>query len=88
MRRHFRISPGHVSRLFRVFFGTTFQERGTSFRIEKAKEMMKSRREPLYVVAKECGFKNQVRFTEAFRRLEEMPPREYMQTLDANIRNG
>ncbi len=86
--RHFSISPGHVSRLFREFFGTTFQDRRSYFRIEKAKEMMKSMREPLYVVAKKCGFKNQVRFTEAFRRLEEMPPRKYMQDMGVNGRNA
>lgn len=86
--RHFSISPAHVSRLFRDFFGTTFQDRRSYFRVEKAKEMMKTRREPLYVIAEKCGFKNQVRFTETFRRLEEMPPRKYRQNLDANGRNA
>ena len=85
---HFSISPAHVSRLFRDFFGTTFQDRRSYFRIEKAKEMMRTRREPLYVIAEKCGFKNQVRFTEAFRRLEEMPPRKYRKRLDANGRNA
>lgn len=84
--RHFNISPGHVSRLFCDLFGMTFQRRRTYFRIEMAKKMMASRREPLYVVAQKCGFKNQVRFTEAFRRLEDMPPREYQKTLYANAR--
>ena len=86
--RHFSISPAHVSRLFRDFFGTTFQDRRSYFRVEKAKEMMKTRREPLYVIAEKCGFKNQVRFTETFRRLEEMPPRKYRKNLDANGRNA
>ncbi len=85
--RHFNVSPSHVSRLFRDFFEMTFQDRRSYFRIEKAKEMMETRREPLYVIAEKCGFKNQVRFTEAFRRLEEMPPRKYRQSLDANGRN-
>ncbi len=84
--RHFSISPAHVSRMFRDFFGMTFQDRRSRFRIEMAKEMMKSRREPLYVIAEKCGFKNQVRFTETFRRVEKMPPREYMRNLDANDR--
>lgn len=85
--RHFNISPGHVSRLFRDLFGTTFQERRTYFRIEKAKKMMETRREPFYVIAKKCGFKNQVRFTEAFRRLEEMPPRTFRKTRVADLPN-
>lgn len=86
--RHFNISPGHVSRLFRDLFGTTFQARRTYFRIEKAKKMMETRREPFYVIAKKCGFKNQVRFTEAFRRLEEMPPRTFRKIREANLPNG
>ena len=86
--RHFRISPGYVSRLFRGFYRTTYQRRRTFFRVEKAKKLMKSGRLPLYAVAAKCGFRTQSRLTEAFRMQEGIPPKTYQKAMASNDRNG
>lgn len=86
--RHFRISPGYVTRLFREFFKTTFRRRRAYHRVERAKKLMSSGRVPLYAIAAQCGFKTQSRFTETFRRLEGIPPRTYQETMASDWRNG
>ena len=86
--RHFRISPGYVTRLFREFFKTTFRRRRAYHRVEKAKKLMRSGHEPLYAIAAQCGFKTQSRLTEAFRLLEGIPPRTYQETMASDYRNG
>ena len=86
--RHFRISSGYVTRLFREFFKTTFRRRRAYHRVEKAKKLMRSGRVPLYAIAAQCGFKTQSRLTEAFRLLEGIPPRTYQETMASDCRNG
>ena len=74
---HFNISAAHVSRLFRDSVGASFPSRLRYHRIERAKQMLLNTREPLFVIAEQCGFKRQSRFSEAFRRQEGVTPREY-----------
>ena len=40
--RHFHISPSHVSKVFHDGLGTSFRERLCYYRIERAKQMLKS----------------------------------------------
>lgn len=82
----FRISPSHVSKLFRDFYETTFRRRRAYFRVEKAKKLIESGRVPLNTVAVKCGFKTQSRLTEAFNRQEGIPPKTYQKTLASNDR--
>lgn len=74
---HFNVSAAHVSRLFRDCVGTSFPNRLRYHRIERAKRMLTFTRDPLFVIAEQCGFKRPSRFSEAFRRQEGITPREY-----------
>lgn len=79
--KQFNVSAAHVSRIFRDFLGTSFWNRLRYHRIERAKRMLKSTRDPLFVIAERCGFKRPSRFSEAFRRQEGITPREYRKDL-------
>lgn len=74
---HFNVSAAHLSRLFRDCVGTSFPSRLRYHRIERAKLLLTFTRAPLSVIAEQCGFKRQSRFSEAFRRQEGITPREY-----------
>ena len=73
----FDLSPTYVSRLFRDRLGTTFRDCLRYHRIEEAKRMLRFTGDLMYVIAAHCGFKNQSRFSETFRRHEGMTPGEF-----------
>jgi len=75
----FSISLGYGCRLFSEHIGITFRKRLAYYRIEYAKELLEKTDLSMYLIAEQCGFKNQRRFTEVFHRLEKMPPRRYRQ---------
>ena len=75
--RHFRISVGYASRLFQGQMGTTFRQRLNYYRIEKAKHLLTSTDLTMYQIAERCGFKNQRRFSETFRRQVGISPKKY-----------
>ena len=77
--RHFRISAGYASRLFQGQVGTTFRRRLSYYRIEKAKHLLASTDMTMYQIAERCGFKNQRRFSETFRRQVGTSPKKYRQ---------
>jgi YesN/AraC family two-component response regulator len=74
---HFRISPRYASRLFHDHIGASFLERLAHHRAERARGLIASTDAPLYLIAEQCGFANARRFSEAFHRMEGMPPRKY-----------
>ncbi len=74
----FCISEGYVCRQFREGFGTTFRARLNRHRIDEAKRLIaNSTPLPMKSVAQLCGYRNQRRFCEAFRRLEGLTPTNY-----------
>ena len=75
--RQFNISPGYVSRLYRRYVGTSFRSRLLQVRIRRAKRLIERTDDPFYLVAERCGFRSSGRLTEAFRRVEGMPPKSY-----------
>ncbi len=75
--RHFNFSSAYVSRQFRDRLGTSFRNRLRYYRIEKAKFMLRFTGDRMYVIAAQCGFKNQSRFSEAFRRHEGLTPGQF-----------
>ena len=78
--RHFRISERYVCRLFQEHGGASFRQRLIHYRVERAKQLLASTDLPMSGVAEQCGFKNQRRFTETFRRQEGTTPRKYRET--------
>ena len=75
--RRFNISPGYASRLYRRYVGTSFRSRLLEVRVRRAKQLIERTDDPLYLVAERCGFRSSGRLTEAFRRVEGMPPKSY-----------
>ena len=76
---HFRISARYASRLFRDYIGASFRERRVYHRLQKARQMLETTDDPLYMIAEQCGFRNPRRFSEVFHKQEEMTPREFRQ---------
>ena len=79
--QHFRISERYVCRLFQEHGRATFRQRLSYYRVERAKDLLASTDLSMYQIAERCGFKNQRRFTEAFRRQEGTSPRKYRENL-------
>jgi two-component system response regulator YesN len=77
--RYFSISRGYATRLFQRHIGTTFTQQLTYYRIEKAKDLLESTDDPMYLIAAQCGFKNSRRLAETFRKLEGISPVKYRQ---------
>ncbi len=73
----FRISSSYVTRLFREHVGMSFRKRLNLHRIRKAKDLLKTTDQTVDCIAKDCGFKNHTRLTEAFYRFEGMPPGQF-----------
>ena len=78
---HFHISERYVCRLFQEYSGSSFRQRLSYHRIEQAKHLLAARDQPMSQVAEQCGFKNQRRFNEVFRRQEGTTPRKYRDRL-------
>lgn len=77
MYTHFRISKSYACRLFQKYIDSTFRQRLSYHRVQRAKHLIESTNYLLYHIAEMSGFKNQQKLTEAFRRWEDMPPRKY-----------
>jgi len=77
----FGISERYVCRQFRDGFETTFRARLNRHRIDAAKRFIESSNASMSRVAESCGYRNQRRFCEAFRRLEGVTPRSYRYSL-------
>ena len=58
---------------------TSFRRRVRFCRVAKAKELLKEPDARINIVAQECGFGDYRRLDEAFRVLEGMSPRQYVQ---------
>lgn len=78
--KHFSISPSYVFQLLQQHIGISFRKRLAYYRVQKAKILIESTDQPLYLIAEQCGFKNQGRLTEAFNRIEGIAPRRYRET--------
>jgi two-component system response regulator YesN len=73
----FRISPGHVCRIFKEHLGMSFTKCLNTDRIKEAKRLLKQTRCPAYVVAQKVGFRNRDYFFKVFKRIEGSTPDTY-----------
>ena len=85
LARDFRISSRYVSKLLNEKVGMSYRTRLTYFRVQRAKEMIESTDEPLYVVAEKCGFKSYRILTAAFRRFVGEPPGRYRKKVSPGL---
>lgn len=76
LREKFHISKSYACRQFRLM-GTSFTDALAKARIDRARHLMDTTGDPLYVIAEVCGFKNAQRLCEVFSRLEGCAPSQY-----------
>jgi AraC-like DNA-binding protein len=74
---HFRVSPNHVSRLFKREGLIAFNEYVTYVRINRAKYLLKHYHQSVDEVASACGFSEASYFCRVFRRITKLTPSSY-----------
>lgn len=79
----FGISQAYLSRLFRKYDTMSFSQRMTVFRMEKAQELMKNKKD-LFIkdVAAMVGYEDQFYFSRIFRSVIGVSPTEYLKGHD------
>lgn len=74
-------SPFHFSRLFKARFASTPHAYIVRRRLDRAVQMLRSRRASITDVALACGFSSQQQFTTTFARAFGAPPGRWRQTV-------
>jgi AraC-like DNA-binding protein len=74
---HFRLSPNHVSRLFRSEGFMRFTDYLTWVRLDRAKYMLRHHDKTLSEVAQSCGFSDIGYFCRVFKRKTKLTPTAY-----------
>lgn len=75
-----RLSAGHFGRAFKDSFGETPHAYVMQRRVERAKRLMLSTREPLSQIAIACGFADQAHFSNLFRKQVGATPNAWRRT--------
>ena len=74
---HVGISERNLQRLFRKAIGMSIQQFIIHSRVHTAAHHLTRTRRPLAEIALDCGFSDQSAFTNTFRRITGLAPREY-----------
>jgi len=83
-----KVSPSHLTVLFRAELDMTTQQYLTYARILKAKTLLGESRERIGTVAHWVGFRNLSSFTTAFKRLEGMTPMQHRKLVGYRKKGG
>ncbi|MET0337275.1 MAG: AraC family transcriptional regulator [Caulobacter sp.] len=75
-----RLSTGHFGRAFKDSFGETPHAYVMHRRVQRAKRLMLSSREPLSQIAIACGFADQAHFSNLFRKQVGATPNAWRRT--------
>ncbi|TMV45025.1 helix-turn-helix domain-containing protein [Paenibacillus mesophilus] len=71
------LSPSYYSVLFKKYSGYTPLEYMNKVRLDTAKQMLRSTREPISKIAREVGFQDPLYFTRLFAREVGISPRQF-----------
>ncbi len=74
------LSGSHFQRLYKKYFGVPFTEELISFRMDRAKYLLKNTSMPVQRIAEECGYTNSAHFMRQFRERENMSAGQYRKT--------
>jgi AraC-like DNA-binding protein len=74
---HVSISKRHLQRLFHQAIGMSIQQFIIHSRVHAAAQLLTRSQRPLAEIALDCGFNDQSAFTNTFRKVIGMAPREY-----------
>lgn len=76
----FRVSPNHVSRLFKNEGLVSFNDYVNYVRINRAKYLLKNHRQTLDEIAAACGFAEASYFCRVFKKITKSTPSHYRQS--------
>ena len=76
-----KISSSHLSRILSSDTQQSFHDLLNSYRVEKAKELLKEPQNNIATVAHHCGFLYQNHFTQVFKKHTGMTPKEYVKSV-------
>jgi two-component system sensor histidine kinase YesM len=76
-----RVHPVYLCRLFNHELGTTFKEKLTCIRIEKAKELLRDPGARVYEISLAVGYLKPRYFSDLFKKVTGMTPLEYRETI-------
>lgn len=71
----------YISKLFKDIVGVTIQDYLISFRINKAKEMMKDRQLSIGDISRSVGYDNPLIFSKIFKKVNGMAPSKYRDSI-------
>ena len=71
----------YISKLFKDIVGVTTQDYLISFRINKAKEMMKDRQLSIGDISRSVGYDNPLIFSKTFKKINGLPPSKYRNSI-------
>ncbi len=71
------LSGSHFQRLYKKHFGVSFTEELISFRMDRAKYLLKNTSMPVQRIAEECGYTNSAHFMRQFKEREGMSAGQY-----------
>ena len=72
-----KLNRSYFSKLFREAVGCAPQEFIIRLRLTKAAEQMRMTNETIGDIARQCGYPNQLHFSQAFKKRYGLPPREW-----------
>ena len=75
------MSPYYFMRMFKRSMHVTVRQYIIQKRIDRAKELLRSRELSMVEVSLQCGFSNQSHFTNVFRQLTQTTPNAYRRDL-------
>lgn len=74
------VSPSYLSVRFKQEIGCSFTDYLIRYRMNKAKEILRTKRLPLKDVAMMVGYKDYVQFSKMFKKLEGISPRSFVES--------
>ena len=78
---HFKLSTDYISQRMKTETGLDYKEYVNNKRVEKAKELLKLSDDKVSDIAKLCGFKSSLEFSETFKSLTGTIPNEYRNSI-------
>lgn len=75
------LSGSHFQRLYKKHFGVSFTEELITFRIDRAKYLLKNTSMTVSQIAEECGYTNSAHFMRQFKERENISAGQFRKTL-------
>ena len=79
--RHYNLSPGYFSTIFRKETGQTFREYLTELRINRAREILRNSNLGISEISEKCGYNDPHYFSHVFKRITSFTPSQFRKEL-------